>query len=359
MVLDPDSLDLLPRGKDLVADLDSRFKPELPASHVEIATSAHRSFESLAGELEECRVILARHVGERARLASGGVHPFTNRLVELNSDSRYDRLLSEFGNVLRQQLVCGVHLHVSLPGAERVLAVYNALRSYLPDLAALAANSPILEGADTSLASIRPLISGMLPRQGIPPALESWEHYATCLDFPSAGRPAGHPAEWWWELRLHGGLGTLEIRVPDAQATAAESLAVAAVAAGMVLWLAERHDRGSLGPPAETWRINENRWSALRHGLEASMVDLETGAREPVRERLERLVDRVQPFAQKLGAGRHLGQALAMVRSNGATDQRRIFAQGGAEAVAEWMAGRFLAGIPVRSRNRPWSSGSS
>lgn len=352
MVLDPGSLDLVPSGKALVEDLDDRFKPELPASHVEIATSAHESMESLGAELLQCRRTLAAHAGGRARLAASGVHPFTGRLIALNTDDRYLRLLSEFGDVLRQQLVCGVHVHVSLRGADRVLAVYNALRSYLPELAALAANAPILDGADTSLASIRPLISGMLPRQGVPPALQSWEEFARSLTFESAGRRRGRLAEWWWELRLHGRLGTLEVRVPDAQPAAGETLAVASVAAGLALWLADRYDAGDLPSPMETWKINENRWSALRHGVAGSMIDLESGVREPTRQRLNRLIDEVAPSVDKLGGAGYLERARGLVERNGAMEQRRIFAADGPRAVAEWMAGRFLEGVPEGSEGR-------
>ncbi|MEX0789553.1 MAG: glutamate-cysteine ligase family protein, partial [Actinomycetota bacterium] len=172
MVLDPGTLDLLPRGEELLQGLDGRFKAELPAAHVEIAGSPAFGFGELAAELGECRRLLAAHVAGRARLAVAGVHPFSARSGEVNSGERYQLLLEKYGDVVRQQLVCGLHLHVALGGPERTLAVYNALRSHLPAIAALAANAPIYGGRDTTLASMRPLLSGMLPRMGVPPPLE-------------------------------------------------------------------------------------------------------------------------------------------------------------------------------------------
>ena len=82
---------------------------------------------------------------------------------------------SEYGSAVRRQLICGLHVHVAVPGSERALAVYNAMRSYLPDVAALAANAPVYCGRDAGMASVRPIVAGVLPRQGVPPAYESWE----------------------------------------------------------------------------------------------------------------------------------------------------------------------------------------
>lgn len=342
MVLDPGTLDLLPFGGKLLEGLDSRFRPELPASHVEIATVPHTSFEELEAELAACRRTLAGHAGDRARLAVAGVHPFAARLGEVSEGERYDRLLAEYGDVLRQQLVCGLHLHVSLGSAGRVLAVYNAMRAFLPELAALAANAPIHCGRDTTLASVRPLISELLPRQGMPPPLGGWQEYADALNWGAAAGRLGRPAEWWWELRPHAGLGTLEIRVPDAQTTVAEASAVGAVAVGVAAWLAGRHEAGGLPETVPTWRINENRWSALRHGLNGYLVDLETGEQRPARERIGWLIDRVAPTVRDLGGSRQLECARRLVRVNGAERQREIFRARGARGLAEWLAERFL-----------------
>lgn len=342
MVLDPQSHDLLPCGPGILEGLDSRFKPELPASHVEIATNPHRRIDLLAAELLECRSALSAHVSGRALLAAAGVHPFTARTGELNSTERYARMLAEYGDVMRQQLICGLHVHVRLGGADRVLAVYNAMRSYLPELAALAANAPVHCERDTTLASVRPLICGLMPRQGVPPPIGSWEEYAARLNWGVGSKRLGQPREWWWELRPHGGVGTLEIRVPDAQTTVGEAMAVVAVAAGVAVWLAERHDAGELEFPAETWRINENRWTALRNGMDGYLVDVQTGVRRPARERLGWLIDQVEPVLHRLGGASQLDAARAMLGRNGASRQRELFRAGGAVELTGWLAERFL-----------------
>lgn len=345
MVLHPETLDLLPRGEELLEGLDNRFKAELPAAHVEIASRPAAGFSELELELAQCRSLLACRTHDRARLAVAGVHPFSARLGMVNSGERYQGLLARYGDVVRQQLVCGLHLHVGLGGPERTLAVYNALRSHLPVIAALAANAPVYCGRDSTLASIRPLLSGMLPRMGVPPPLASFDEYASHLNWGIDHGRMGRPAEWWWEMRLHGALGTLEIRVPDGQTTLQDALAVGTVAAGSAVWLSDRFDAGDLPPTVDSWQINENRWSALRWGMDATLIDLETGILEPAPEAVGRLLDRIGPAADRIDATGHLAHARSMAELNGAKRQMEIYRSSGSLVLTEWLAGRFLAGI--------------
>jgi carboxylate-amine ligase len=227
-------------------------------------------------------------VAPRFRVAGAGAHAFAAGLGPLNSGPRYEAIGAEYASVAHRQLVFGLHVHVAIPGADRALAAYNALRSYLPDLAALAANAPFYEGRDSGLASVRSRISGLLPRQGVPPALESFEAYADALRWCGFD----DPRQWWWELRLHPTFGTVEIRVPDTQATIADTAAVATAAHALAVRLADEPI-----PPADAWRIDHNRWAACRHGANAVMTDPATGAREPTTDRLTRALGGTPPPA--------------------------------------------------------------
>lgn len=160
MLLAPDTLELAACAPQALAllDGDRRFKLELPASQVEIVTPIAALVEDAAGALLEARRKLAARTESIARLASAGVHPFSPGSGELNLRPRYEPTISEFGPIARRQLVCALQVHVSVGDADRALAVYNAARSYLPLLAALAANAPFYEGRDSGLASVRPTI---------------------------------------------------------------------------------------------------------------------------------------------------------------------------------------------------------
>jgi glutamate---cysteine ligase / carboxylate-amine ligase len=236
-------------------------------------------------------------------------------------------------------------VHVAVGGGDRSLAVYNALRSYLPELAALAANAPYLGGEDTGLATARLKINELLPRQGVPPAIPSWDGFAEALRWGAAAGNVHTPRTWWWELRPHPAYGTLEVRVPDAQTTMEDAAAVAEVAVALIAWLVRRHEAGEELHVAPTWRIEENRWSAARHGTEGTMADLETGDREPTRERLARLLAEIgDGGATASGEAPALDGARALIERGGFARQRAVAAERGLPGLARWLADAYLPG---------------
>lgn len=344
MVLDPETFELVPRASEVLARLDgdARFKLELPASQIEILAAPSATVPEAAAELLAGRRQLVSRAGGSFAFASAGVHPSSSGRGELNRTPRYERTIREYGAFAARQLVCALQVHVSVPGADRALAVYAAAREYLPWLAALAANAPFYEGRDTGLASVRPKLGELLPRQGIPPALESWEEYADAFAWGAASGAFPDPGSWWYELRPHPRWGTLELRVPDGQSTVGDAAAVAAVAQALMAWLGERYDRGELHSPAPAWRIEQNRWSACRYGVEGEMADLHTGALRSTRECLRELLDALEPVATRLGGARELEWARALTERNGAIAQREVARRGGVPAVAGWLANRFL-----------------
>jgi carboxylate-amine ligase len=341
MLLDADTLDLAPRATEVLAAVggDPRFKLEMPAAQFEIVTAPHATVGAAAAELAAARRALAAALPPTLRIAGAGAHPFAAGSGELNRGERYEAIEAEYAAVARRQLVFGLHVHVAVRGPERALAVYNALRSYLPLLAALAVNAPFYEGRDSGLASVRSRLSGLLPRQGVPPPLASFEEYAEAL------RWAGFddPRRWWWELRLHPLLGTVEVRVPDTQRTVEDTAAIGAVVHALVCRLARRAEAGE---PAPSWRIDENRWSACRHGPEGTMADLRTGERRPTRELLESLLDELAPDAERLSCAAELAHARALLARPGAARQREVAAERGLRGLVEWLADGFAAGPP-------------
>jgi carboxylate-amine ligase len=327
MLLDPSTLDLAPRGREALSllDGDPRFKLELPASQLEIVLPPLSSAAEVRAELLQARRDLAAALGSSFALAGSGVHAFSAPLGELNEGPRYEAILAEYGDVARAQLVFALQVHVCVRGAARALAVYNALRGRLPLVAALAANGPLYAGRDSGLASVRPEISGLLPRQGVAPSFGSWN------EFEAALARLRDPAQWWWELRPHRTHGTLEVRVPDTQATVAESCAVVAVVHALALWLCECFDAGEELPVRPRWEIEEDRWLACRHGVAG-----------PLEDRVGALLDDLEPVAARQGAAAEFAVARSMAASGGgAQRQRAVFASEGDRAAVEDLAARF------------------
>jgi carboxylate-amine ligase len=345
MVLDAATLDLSPSASDLVmqAGNDERFKTELPAAQLEIVLAPAASAEELVAQLRRARgaaAMLAARSG--AVLAGAGVHPFASGAGQLNGGPRYTAIAEEFAGVARRQLVFGLHVHVALDGPDEALAVYNAIREHLPALAALGANAPYYEGQDTGLASVRPKLNELLPRQGIPPALASWDAVA---DMHAWGRATGavpDAGQWWWEARLHPVHGTLEVRVCDTQATVADTAALTTTVRALAAMLAARHRAGDLPEPAPTWRIAENRWSACRHGVDGRWFDVRGGAVHATRDHLHRLLDELTPFMMSFGSEAELSTVRSLVDRPRAARFRALVAEHGPVAAMQCLADDFL-----------------
>jgi len=334
MVLDADTLDLAP-GAARCSSACPAIRATSPSCRRPSSRSRWRRLARSARRPRRwprrARSSPRRPTGA-ALLAGAGAHPFAAVEGALSDGPRYDALVREYGPVARRQLVFGLHVHVAVRPADRALAVYNALRSYLPLIAALAANAPFYEGVDTGLASVRPKLCELLPRQGVPPPIASWEELGDALRWGQAAGAMADRSQWWWEARLHPVFGTVEVRVPDTQTTVAETAAVAAVVHALVAWLAERHAAGEALAVAPSWRIAENRWFGLsprarrrdgrpRHRrADAHARVCRSAARRPPRER--------PPGGLRRGAGR------------GRARQRRSTAQRDSERSRHSAAGR-------------------
>jgi carboxylate-amine ligase len=298
LLVDPETWLPAPVAAEVVARAgDPRVKQELPACQVELATGAHPDSAAALAELASLRRQLVAACGSGCVPVAAAVHPLVLGPMEVASTDRSRALVADYGEVAARQLVSALQVHVAVGDPDRALAVYNALRGYLPEVAALAAAAPFHEGRSSGLASVRPLIAGQLPRQGVPPVLSGWEELVEELRWGAATGWVCDPSRWWWELRPNLRFGTLEVRVPDVQPTIDAAAGVVSLIHALVCHLAERHEAGrELGAPP-TWRIAENRWAALRDGVHGELADLETGCPAPTRDRLARLIDQVEPHA--------------------------------------------------------------
>ena len=347
MLLEADTLELAPRAPELLALLggDDRFKRELPAAQIELLTPPCVSVAEAARHLRAARRDLAAAARRLGLLVAGaGAHPFSSPLGVMSRGERHGALRAEYGVVAELQLVFGLHIHVAVGGAEAAIAVHDVLRARLPELAALAAAAPYYAGRDSGLASVRPEISGLMPRQGIPPVLGSVAGFAAELAWGAAAGVTD-PRRWWWELRPHPLYGTLELRVCDAQPCASGTIALAGVVQALVADLAARHAAGELPPPPASWRIAENRWSACRRGLAGEMCDPYTARREPTAERVGLMLDELRGAARRLGGEGALDDAHALLAAGGeAARQREAGTRRGARGLTAWLAGRFSPG---------------
>jgi carboxylate-amine ligase len=317
---------------------DPRVTAEFRAAQVELVTPVGLTVGALRDELAAARAALVDALGGKVRLLGAGTHPVSTGPAQITDRPRYRQIAAEHPWVLRRGLPSGLHVHVGLGDADEALAVYNAARGYLPELAALSANSPFFEGGDAQLASTRLKLVEDHPRSGVPPAFGSWQDLAAFVFWGAGGGHFGDVTYLWWDLRLRPDLGTLEFRIADAQTSLDQVAAIAAVVHSLVSALRLRLRAGDRLPAHPTHMVNENRWRAVRDGLEGRLVDLATGEALSTRARIAALLLELEPYADELGCADELELAWPMLVRNGACRQRDVAATRGLDALPGWLA---------------------
>jgi carboxylate-amine ligase len=316
-VLDPATLGLASRFEEIQeaargTELGDNLAGELIASEVEVKTGRCESFAEAAGRVAERRSQLLA-LCDRLGIALGatGTHPWSpwqeQRIIDTPHYRRNDELLRY---VVWRNNTFGLHVHVGLQGADRAVAVCNALRTYLPDLLALSASSPFVEDCFTHLHSARSQIfTKMFPRCGVPDAYADWAEYETFLRYLYATGSVTEHTQLWWSVRLHLAYPTVEVRICDGQPELAEAISLSALIYALVGRIARAVDEGEPLRVHQHRLIEENFWRAIRYGLPGDLLDLNRiadGRQRPARQALEELVAWVAPVAEELGVMSYL-----------------------------------------------------
>ncbi len=334
-LLDPSTLALTGRYEELMAaaeePLRGRLAGELIASEIEFRTRRHLTFSDAARELVEGRLATLA-LADRLGIALGvsGVHPFSPWTEQRIIDTpHYRRVEEELGYIAWTNNTWSLHLHSGVRGADRAVAVSTAMRSVLPELLALSANSAVFCGRSTRLHSTRvQIFTKSFPRCGVPDAFSGWDDYAAFVDLLERTGSIVESTQIWWSVRPHHTFGTVEVRICDGQTEMGEALAVAALALACIAAFAFDADAGRPLPAHARGLIEENIWRAQRHGLEGRLIDLDRGVERSAAAAIEALLEWSAPVHDALGLGPFLAGVPAMLASgNGAMRQRARLAE--------------------------------
>ena len=309
-LVDPDSLELVHRFEELrdasAADplLAESIAGELIDTEIEIRSGRAESFaEAVELQTERRRRLFERADSLGIGLAATGTHPWANYLDQRIIDTEhYNRLREELRWVAQRNNTWSMHAHVGVRGADRAIAVCDHLRSVLPPLLALSANSPFLDGQDSGLATVRTeIFTRTFPRCGVHEPFGDWAAYADFIDLLATTGRVVESTQLWWSVRPHHAFGTVELRICDAQTRGDEAFALAAMITACIAQSALDHDEGRLPPPARHREIEENLWQAIRHGLDGTQIDFERREVIETRAALDRLTEWATPAADALG----------------------------------------------------------
>jgi carboxylate-amine ligase len=356
-----------PVGGDLVRSPDPAFMaacrdalggqvtPELLQAQVEVATQPCATVADARAELARLR----RTVADVARahgmaIVAASTHPFASWTDQQSTDKeRYRVLTEDLQMVARRQLISGMHIHAGIEDEDLRIDLMNQVAYFLPHLLALSTSSPFWSGHDTGLKAYRPAIADVLPRSGAPERLASWRDWQHLVTTLAETGLVADASQIWWDVRPSANHPTLELRVTDVCTDLDHAASLAALYQSLL------HHLWRLRTRNQAWRayrrilIEENKWRAQRHGIEAELADFAAGRLRPVAELVGELIELLHEDARELGCADELsGLRTILIEGTSADRQLAVYREAidqGARppdalhAVVGWLATATLA----------------
>jgi len=333
-ILDPNTLDLAPRFEELrdaasIVDpvLFEHITGELISSEIEIISGAGADLaDALSRQRERRRALFALAASRGAQLGATGTHPWADYREQPVIDTEHYRRVEEgLKYVAWRNNTFSLHVHVGVRDIDRAVRVCDRLRPLLPLLLAVSANSPFLDGRLAGLHSARTqTFTRSFPRCGVPHAFGGWPAFRRYIELLIATGSIIEFTQVWWSVRPHFSYGTVEVRICDVQATAAESEALTGLVVACVAQALLELDAGDRSEPLAGYLIEENMWRAIRYGLDGAMIDFATGEQYESVEIVERLLAWTAPAR----AAHRLELEAPAGEPNGAQRQRAMIDSG-------------------------------
>jgi len=349
MLLDPSEWCLAQRIADVLAALPEGMRSyvgaETHASAIELQTDPHATVRETLAQLRRLRADLqATLTGLGLAAGAAGTHPTAVwSEIEITPAERYHLIHRTMRELAAREPTYALHVHVGVRNPERAIDLCNRMRAHLPTLLALSGNSPYWQGRDAGFASTRTVLFGAFPRTGMPRRWLAYDEWVEAVDLQIRAGALPEATFLWWDVRLQPRLGTVEVRVMDAQTRPDDTAAlVALVQSTARLELEEGYVSGSVVAAEEV--LAENRFIAARDGMDARLIDTTRESLRPVGEILGDLLAAARPHAEELGCADALEDVRRLAADPGAARQRRAAAAAGgdlAHAVAG-LAEQFL-----------------
>jgi len=352
--IDPETRDLrshiatemLAKGK---LRLEERVKAEMHQSVIEVGTRICHNIQEAQEDLFDLRrnmISLAEEHG--LVLVAGATHPFADwRVQEIYPDPRYAQVVEDLQLVARANLIFGLHVHVGIEDCEAAIRIMNSIRYFLPHILALSTNSPFWLGMETGYKSYRAKVFENFPRTNLPDSFSSYSEFEQYVNLLIKTNCIDNAKKIWWDVRPHPFFNTVEIRVCDIPLTARETIAIAALiqATACKLWHlhASNQDFRQYSRPL----LMENKFRAVRYGLDGKMIDFGKQTEVPARDLILEYLDFVKDAVEELGSQNEINYIRTMLEiGSGADRQLRVFREtNDLKSVVDYMAAETKAGL--------------
>jgi len=330
--------------------LGEQIKPEMMQSVIEAGTKICADISEARAEISTLRGTLAallQPVG--LRIASAGTHPFSHwQEQQITEAERYKILEDELQDVIRELLIFGLHVHVGIEDREASIHLMNAARYFLPHILALSTNSPFWLGMDTGLKSYRCKVFDKFPRTNIPDYFQSWGEYETFINLLVHTGCIDNAKKIWWDIRPHPNFPTLEFRICDIPMRVDETLAIAALIQATVAKLYKLHSANQSFRLYRRALIMENKWRALRYGIDGKLIDFGKSIEVPLRDLIYEYLHFIDDVVDELGSRNEINYIHKMLeQGTGADRQLRVFREtGDLIKVVDYIISETGVGVP-------------
>src|SRR4051812_25660916 len=340
-LVDPTTRELKSHIEEMLvagAHLGDQIKPELHRSVVEVGTPVCADIREARAAVRHLRGSLVQMADSGGvRIVAAGTHPFSHwKDQEITDRERYVEIVNEMEDLARANLIFGLHVHVGIDDREMQILVMNAVRAFLPHLLALSVNSPFWCGRRTGVKSVRSTIFKRFPRTQIPDYFRSWHEYQKFVDLLVRTRCIDDAKKIWWDVRPHAHFKTLEFRICDIPSRFEETIAIAALVQALVCKLLRLFERNLYMRVYERAVIMENKFRALKRGLDGAMIGFDLKAERPTRELANEVLDFVEDVVDDLGTRSEMAFLRAWVQGGDTGADRQI---------AVWEATHDLAAV--------------
>ncbi|MFN3704608.1 MAG: carboxylate-amine ligase [Thermoflexales bacterium] len=330
-IIDPKTRELRSYITQLLEDaahlklIELELKPELHQSIVEVGTRVCNTPSEAREELIRLRrnvIMLAERNG--LKIAAAGTHPFSHwRSQAITPLERYTTVRSDMAQLAQQLLIFGTHVHIGIEDAEFMIDCMKVVRYFVPHVLCLSTSSPFWLGEDTGLKSYRSVIFSNFPRTGIPPIFNSYHDFNQFVNTLVRTHCIPDGTKIWWDVRPNAKYPTLEFRACDVCTRIEEAVCVAAIFQALCykLWKMRRDNITFRVYPTEL--INENKWRAMRYGLDGQLIDLGKQEEKPARELIRELVGWfLDDVLDELGSRKEVEYAYRILEEGSSADRQ-------------------------------------
>ncbi len=342
--------EILDEGKLLLGE---KIKPEMIQSMIEVGTGVCANIQEAREDISKLRCIissLARR--KKLEIVAASTHPFSKwSEQEIFEADRYKLLVDELQMVARSLLIFGVHVHVGIRDLDRRIHIMNAARYFLPHVLAMTTSSPFWLGFNTGLKSYRSEVFKKFPRTDIPDHFESFQQFQSYVDLLIKMNCIQDGTKIWWDVRPHSKFPTLEFRICDIPTRVDDTIAVAALFQAICAKLTVLIDK-NLGFRLYHRRlIQENKWRAIRYGLDGKLLDLGKQKEVPVKDLIRELLEFVDDVVDELGSRKEIEHIHTILdRGTSADEQLRVYEESGHDfnAVVDMLIRNTMENVPQK-----------